>query len=50
MKIGLDLPHLGHFADPDTARTVAVAAEQAGLSSLWAMDRLLAPVAPRTFG
>lgn len=48
MKIGLGIPHLGHFADPDSARTVAVAAEAAGFSSLWAMDRLLSPVAPRT--
>lgn len=50
MKLGLGLPHLGHLADPDAIRTVAVAAEQAGLDSLWAMDRLLSPVAPRTFG
>lgn len=48
MKIGLGIPHLGHFADPDAARTVAQAAEAAGFSSLWAMDRLLSPVAPRT--
>jgi probable F420-dependent oxidoreductase len=48
MKFGLGLPHLGQLADPDAIRSVAVAAEQAGLSSLWAMDRLLSPVAPRT--
>ena len=50
MKLGLGLPHLGHLADPDAIRTVAVAAEAAGLDSLWAMDRLLSPVAPRTLG
>lgn len=48
MRIGLGLPHLGHFADPDAARTVAAAAEAGGFASLWAMDRLLSPVAPRT--
>jgi len=50
LKIGLGVPHLGHFADPDATRAVAVAADAAGFSSLWAMDRLLAPVAPRTLG
>jgi len=50
VKVGLGIPHLGHFADPDTARVVAVAAEDAGFDSLWAMDRLLSPVQPRTFG
>lgn len=50
MKLGLGLPHLGHLADPDAIRTVAIGAEAAGLDSLWAMDRLLSPIAPRTFG
>lgn len=50
MKLGLGLPHLGHLADPDAIRTVAIAAEAAGLDSLWAMDRLLSPIAPRTYG
>jgi probable F420-dependent oxidoreductase len=49
MKLGLGLPHLGTLASPDAIRTVATAAEAAGLDSLWAMDRLLSPVAPRTF-
>lgn len=48
MKLGLGLPHLGTFASPDAIRTVAITAEAVGLDSLWAMDRLLAPVAPRT--
>ena len=50
MKLGLGLPHLGHLADPNAIRTVAIGAESAGLDSLWAMDRLLSPIAPRTFG
>ena len=50
MRIGLGIPHLGHFADPDATRAVAIGAEDAGFASLWAMDRLLAPVAPRTLG
>ena len=47
MKLGLGLPHLGTLASPEAIRTVAVAAEAAGLDSLWAMDRLLSPVTPR---
>jgi probable F420-dependent oxidoreductase len=50
MRIGLGIPHLGHFADPAATRAVAVGAEQSGFASLWAMDRLVSPVAPRTFG
>lgn len=50
MKLGLGLPHLGGLASPDAIRQVAVEAEAAGLHSLWAMDRLLAPLAPRTLG
>ena len=50
MKLGLGLPHLGPLASPDAIRTVATAAEAAGLDSLWAMDRLLLPVTPRTLG
>ena len=50
MKLGLGLPHLGALASPDAIRTVAIAAEAAGLDSLWAMDRLLSPVTPRTLG
>jgi probable F420-dependent oxidoreductase len=48
MKLGLGLPHLGPLASPDAIRTVAIGAESAGLDSLWAMDRLLAPLTPRT--
>lgn len=48
MKIGLGLPHLGPLASFDAIRSAAMTAEAAGLDSLWAMDRLLAPVTPRT--
>ena len=48
MKIGLGLPQLGHFADVSAIVEVATAAEAAGFDTLWGMDRLLAPVAPRT--
>ena len=48
MKLGLGLPHLGPLASPGAIRNVAAAAEAAGLDSLWAMDRLLSPVSPRT--
>ena len=50
MEFGIGLPHLGALADPDAIRTVAIAAEAAGMSSVWAMDRLLRPVSPRTLG
>ncbi len=48
MRIGIGLPQLGRFADIDTLRQVAIAAEAAELSSLWAIDRLLVPVNPRS--
>jgi probable F420-dependent oxidoreductase len=48
MDIGISIPQIGHLADPTAARTVAQAAEAAGFDSLWALDRLLAPVAPRS--
>jgi probable F420-dependent oxidoreductase len=47
-RIGLALPQVGALADPAAIVTVATAAEAAGYSSLWALDRLLAPVHPRT--
>lgn len=48
MRIGLALPQVGALADPVATRSVAVAADRAGYSSLWALDRLLAPLQPRT--
>jgi probable F420-dependent oxidoreductase len=48
MRVGVNLPQIGRLADPLAVRELAVAAEQAGYSGLWALDRLLAPVRPRT--
>ena len=48
MRIGIGLPQLGRFADVDTLRRVATAAEASGLSSLWVIDRLLVPLNPRS--
>ena len=47
MRIVIGLPQLGSFADVDTLRRVATAAQASGLSSLWAIDRLLVPVNPK---
>src|SRR3954467_5577348 len=46
--IGLALPQVGRVAGPAAIIEVAKAADHLGYSSVWAMDRLLAPVAPRT--
>ncbi len=48
MKIGLSVPQLGCLGQPDTLAAVARGAEAAGYDSLWVMDRLLAPVEPRS--
>lgn len=48
MHIGISLPQIGACADISSVRTVAQQAEAAGFASLWALDRLLAPVEPRT--
>ena len=42
------LPQVGPLATPANIISVAQAADAAGYSSLWALDRLLAPLAPRT--
>jgi alkanesulfonate monooxygenase SsuD/methylene tetrahydromethanopterin reductase-like flavin-dependent oxidoreductase (luciferase family) len=47
MRIGVSLAQIGRQADPATIRSAAVAAEQVGYSSIWVLDRLLAPVSPR---
>lgn len=48
MRIGLTVPQLGQLADPTTIKTVAIGAEAAGYHSLWAIDRLMAPLQPRS--
>jgi probable F420-dependent oxidoreductase len=45
MELGVALPQFGTLADPFAVRTVALAAERAGYSTLWALDRPLAPAA-----
>jgi alkanesulfonate monooxygenase SsuD/methylene tetrahydromethanopterin reductase-like flavin-dependent oxidoreductase (luciferase family) len=46
MRIGVSLAQIGRQADPASIRSAAVAAEQVGYSSIWVLDRLLAPVSP----
>jgi probable F420-dependent oxidoreductase len=48
MKIGLSLAQLGSFADRSSIEAMASGAEQRGYDSLWVIDRLLDPVAPRS--
>jgi probable F420-dependent oxidoreductase len=48
MEIGLGIAQIGPFAGPDQLVAMAVGAEQRGYAALWALDRLLAPVAPRS--
>lgn len=48
MDIGLGIPQIGHFADPALTHEAAQRAEAIGFSSLWAFDRMLTPVAPRS--
>lgn len=48
MEIGLGLAQIGRFAGPDQLVTMATGAEERGYASLWALDRLLTPVAPRS--
>lgn len=45
MELGLALPQFGSLANLFAVRTVAVAAEDAGYASLWAVDRPLASTA-----
>lgn len=47
-RFGLALPQVGPVASPSAIVEVAKAAEDRGYSSVWALDRLLAPIAPRT--
>lgn len=47
MQLGFTLPQCGDEATPDNVRAVALEAEALGYDSLWVLDRLLYPVAPR---
>ncbi|WP_427925085.1 TIGR03619 family F420-dependent LLM class oxidoreductase [Streptomyces sp. cg40] len=46
MRIGLAVPQYGAFATPEAIDEVARAAESLGFDSLWAADRILAPLEP----
>lgn len=48
MKSGIMLPHLGESATRENIVYVAKEAEKQGLDSVWALERLLAPVKPQT--
>jgi probable F420-dependent oxidoreductase len=48
MKAGIMLPHLGENATRENLLYVAKESEKQGLDSLWALERLLAPVKPQT--
>jgi probable F420-dependent oxidoreductase len=47
MRLGFALPQTGPIAGPDAITRVAQRAEELGYDSLWVLDRLLWPVAPR---
>lgn len=48
MDISLSLPQLGRLGNPDDVAFVAVRAERLGFTTGWVLDRLLAPLDPRT--
>ncbi|TKK85730.1 TIGR03619 family F420-dependent LLM class oxidoreductase [Herbidospora galbida] len=48
MRLGLGLPTLGHLASPGFIASAARRAEELGYHSLWAGERLLDPVKPRS--
>jgi len=47
MHIGIHTAQIGPSAGPDAIRSVAVAAEEIGYSSIWVLDRLPAAIEPR---
>jgi probable F420-dependent oxidoreductase len=47
VKLGFTLPQCGEMAGPDSVRAVATEAEALGYDSLWVLDRVLYPVAPK---
>ncbi|GGP77844.1 LLM class flavin-dependent oxidoreductase [Streptomyces melanogenes] len=46
MRIGFSVPQFGPFADPHRSAGLCTALEALGCDSLWAADRLLAPIVP----
>jgi probable F420-dependent oxidoreductase len=47
LRVGIHLPQTGPLASPQAVRLVAQEAERAGWTSVWAGDRLVAPITPR---
>lgn len=47
MRFGITLPQCGPVASPDAVRIIATEAESLGYDSLWVLDRLLYPTAPK---
>jgi len=48
MKVGILLPHVGENATRESVVYIAKQAEDEGLDSIWAIERLLWPVKPQT--
>src|SRR5215211_3812480 len=48
MKVGILLPHTGENATRENVLYIAKQAEEEGLDSIWALERLLWPVKPQT--
>lgn len=48
MRIGVVLPHMGPWAGADAIASVAAFAEESGFDSVWAMERTLYPLEPRS--
>ncbi len=47
MRVGISLPHLGPQALPDNLVKIASRAEELGYDSVWVLERLLWPIAPK---
>jgi probable F420-dependent oxidoreductase len=47
MKVGISLPQLGPQASPEALIKVARRAEELGYDSVWVLERILWPIAPR---
>ncbi len=48
MKVGIRLPQTGKEAKLENVIKLAIAADNAGFDSLWALERLLWPMSPQT--
>jgi hypothetical protein len=48
MKVGILLPQVGENATSENVLYIAKQAEEEGLDSIWALERLLWPLKPQT--